>query len=53
MSGPSRWHVLIATWLGGVFDGMDSSIFAMVLFPALSELLHTQSHSVWANMVHT
>ncbi len=46
MSGPSRWHVLIATWLGGVFDGMDSSIFAMVLFPALSELLHTQSHSV-------
>ncbi len=46
MSGPSRWHVLIATWLGGVFDGMDSSIFAMVLFPALSELLHTQSHAV-------
>lgn len=46
MASPSPWHVLIATWLGGVFDGMDSSIFAMVLFPALSELLHTQSHSV-------
>ncbi len=45
-SAPSPWHVLIATWLGGVFDGMDSSIFAMVLFPALSELLHTQSHAV-------
>ncbi len=45
-AAPSPWHVLIATWLGGVFDGMDSSIFAMVLFPALSELLHTQSHAV-------
>lgn len=45
-TGPSRWHVLLATWLGGVFDGMDSSIFAMVLFPCLSELLHTSSHSV-------
>lgn len=40
------WHVLLATWLGGVFDGMDSSIFAIVLFPALSELLHTNSHAV-------
>lgn len=45
VAGPLPWHVLIATWLGGVFDGMDSSIFAMVLFPALSELLHTQSHT--------
>lgn len=42
----SPWHVLLATWLGGVFDGMDSSIFAIVLFPALSELLHTNSHAV-------
>jgi MFS family permease len=40
------WHVLLATWLGGVFDGMDSSIFAIVLFPALSELMHTNSHAV-------
>jgi len=45
-AGPSPWHALLATWLGGVFDGMDSSIFAIVLFPALSELLHTQSHAV-------
>lgn len=29
-----------------MFDGMDASIFVLVLFPALSELLHTQSHSV-------
>lgn len=43
---PNPWHAFIATWLGGVFDGMDSSIFAIVLFPALSELLNTHSHSV-------
>jgi len=39
------WHTFMATWLGGVFDGMDSSIFAMVLYPALSDLLHTTSHA--------
>lgn len=42
----SPFHVLLATWLGGVFDGMDSSIFAIVLYPALSELLHTNSHAI-------
>jgi MFS family permease len=42
---PLPWHTFIATWLGGVFDGMDSSIFAMVLYPALSDLLHTTSHA--------
>jgi MFS family permease len=41
----AHWHVLLVTWLGGVFDGMDSSIFAMVLFPALSDLLGTKSHA--------
>src|SRR4051812_34142395 len=40
-SAQSQWHVLLATWLGGVFDGMDSSIFAIILFPALSDLLGT------------
>lgn len=43
---PKSMHVLLATFLGGVFDGMDSSIFAMVLFPALSELLGSTSHAV-------
>ena len=42
----SRWHVLLATWLGEMFDGMDASIFVLVIFPALSELLATKSHSV-------
>lgn len=41
-------HVLVATWLGGVFDGMDSSIFAIVLYPALSEILGTKSHAIVA-----
>lgn len=41
----NHWHVFLATWLGGVFDGMDSSIFAIVLYPSLSELLHTTSHT--------
>ncbi len=45
-SQSSRWHVLLATWLGEMFDGMDASIFVLVLFPALSELLNTKSHSV-------
>lgn len=41
-----QWQVLLATWFGMFFDGMDASIFVMVLFPTLSELLHTQSHAV-------
>lgn len=46
VEGPKPWHVLLATWLGGVFDGMDSSIFAIVLHPALSELLGTNGHTL-------
>ncbi len=42
----ANWHVMIATWLGGMFDGMDSSIFAIVLYPALSEMLNTKSHAI-------
>lgn len=42
------WHVLLATWLGGMFDGMDSSIFSLVLFPCLSEMLHSSSHQIVA-----
>ncbi|MBS2006425.1 MAG: MFS transporter [Cyanobacteria bacterium SZAS TMP-1] len=45
VEAPLPWHTFVATWLGGVFDGMDSSIFAMVLYPALSDLLHTTSHA--------
>lgn len=40
------WHTLIAIWFGTVFDGFDASIFTIVLFPAMSELLGTTSHSM-------
>ncbi len=36
-------HVLIACWLGMVFDGMDASIYVLTLHPSLSELLNTAS----------
>ncbi|MBI4534449.1 MAG: MFS transporter [Candidatus Melainabacteria bacterium] len=42
----SSGHVLVASSLGGFFDGLDASIFGLVLYPALSELLHTSSHSL-------
>jgi MFS family permease len=41
----SRWHVLMASWLGTMFDGMDASIFVLILFPALSDILHTTSYT--------
>ncbi|HLH57140.1 MAG TPA: MFS transporter [Verrucomicrobiae bacterium] len=34
-----QWLVLAVAWLGWVFDSMDSTIYALVLQPALRELL--------------
>jgi MFS family permease len=34
-----QWLVLIVAWLGWVFDSMDASIYALVLDPALHDLL--------------
>lgn len=34
-----QWLVLLVAWLGWVFDSMDSTIYALVLQPALQELL--------------
>ena len=31
--------VLVATWLGWVFDGMDSMLYNIVMIPALQTLL--------------
>ncbi len=45
-TGSSKWHILIAAWLGALFDGFDATIFTIVLFPAMSELLGTTSHSL-------
>ena len=38
---PYQWLVLFVAWLGWVFDSMDATIYALVLHPALHELLHT------------
>lgn len=38
-----QWLVLFVAWLGWVFDAMDSTIYALVLHPALQELLRGQS----------
>ncbi|TSA03247.1 MAG: MFS transporter [Nitrospiraceae bacterium] len=37
---PYQWRVLLVAWLGWVFDSMDATIYAIVLHPALHELLH-------------
>lgn len=36
-----QWLVLFVAWLGWVFDSMDATIYALVLHPALHDLLHT------------
>jgi MFS family permease len=38
-----QWLVLLVAWLGWVFDSMDSTIYALVLQPALQDLLQGQS----------
>ena len=37
-----QWLVLCVAWLGWVFDSMDSTIYALVLKPALQELLQSR-----------
>ena len=34
-----QWLVLLVAWLGWVFDSMDATIYALVLHPALHDLL--------------
>ena len=38
-----QWIVLFVAWLGWVFDSMDATIYALVLHPALHDLLRVQS----------
>ena len=38
---PYQWVVLLVAWLGWVFDSMDATIYAIVLHPALHDLLKT------------
>jgi MFS family permease len=41
-----QWLVLFVAWLGWVFDSMDSTIYALVLHPALHDLLSAQTGGV-------
>jgi len=43
-----QWLVLFVAWLGWVFDSMDATIYALVLHPALGDLL---SHSAGGSPV--
>src|SRR5215831_19588850 len=38
-----QWLVLFVAWLGWVFDAMDATIYAIVLHPALHDLLKNSS----------
>jgi MFS family permease len=38
-----QWLVLFVAWLGWVFDSMDATIYAIVLHPALHDLLQASS----------
>lgn len=40
---PYQWLVLFVAWLGWVFDSMDATIYALVLHPALHDLLRDPS----------
>lgn len=46
-----QWLVLFVAWLGWVFDAMDATIYAIVLHPALHELLQSESGSVTAEQI--
>ena len=38
-----QWLVLVVAWLGWVFDSMDATLYALVMTPALNELLGARS----------
>ena len=41
-----QWLVLFIAWLGWVFDAMDATIYAIVLHPALHDLLQSPGETV-------
>ncbi len=44
-----QWLVLFVAWLGWVFDAMDATIYAIVLHPALEDLLRLSGSGSAAN----
>jgi MFS family permease len=52
-SGVTRyqWLVLFIAWLGWVFDAMDATIYAIVLHPALHDLLQSPGETVSSEQI--
>jgi MFS family permease len=46
-----QWLVLFIAWLGWVFDAMDATIYAIVLHPALHDLLQAPGETVSAEQI--
>ena len=46
-----QWLVLFIAWLGWVFDAMDATIYAIVLHPALHDLLQAPLETVSSEQV--
>jgi MFS family permease len=46
-----QWLVLFVAWLGWVFDAMDATIYAIVLHPALHELLQSPAGPASAEQI--
>jgi len=43
---PYQWRVLVCACLGWALDIMDGYLYAIILFPAMSELLGTTESAV-------
>ena len=43
---PYQWRVLVCTCLGWALDIMDGYLYAIILFPAMSDLLGTTESAV-------
>jgi MFS family permease len=48
---PYQWLVLFVAWLGWVFDAMDATIYAIVLHPALHDLLQSPGGTVSSEQI--
>src|SRR6476660_4234352 len=46
-----QWLVLFVAWLGSVFDAMDATIYAIVLHPALHDLLQAPGETVSSEQI--
>lgn len=45
------WTILLAAWLGWMFDGMEMGLYSVLAAPALKDLLHTQDTKVVGSYV--